>query len=113
MIYYSERNSTKTGVLLLLAITLLFLTCACENGRLEVTIAKIQQSLPETKRDGNTMVTALSESLLFSPASTSRASAVLELMEFIPRVAETLRTRPEEVIRNLQSLRQYRKFPCI
>lgn len=81
-----------------------------EYDRLEVTVAKIQQSLPEAKRDGNAVVGALSETMLFSSASSSRAGAVLELMDFIPRLAETLKSSSEEVINNLESLRQHREF---
>lgn len=74
--------------------------------RLAVAIAKIQQSLPELKRDGNTVLGSVWSDLLFSEKSTSRLSGVLPQMEFIPKLAEQLRSSPDAVISDFEIIRE-------
>ncbi|KIJ45628.1 hypothetical protein M422DRAFT_46678 [Sphaerobolus stellatus SS14] len=77
-----------------------------DKERLAVTAAKIQQSLPESKRDGNTVLGALSDSLLFSESSVSRAGGVLEQIDFNPRLVEDLKSDPERIASILEQVRQ-------
>ena len=77
--------------------------------RLEVTAAKIQQSLPEAKRNGDTMVNCLSGELVFEPLSTIRATSVLNQVKYIPHLLEKLKTTPDEVVADMLSLRQHRE----
>ncbi|KAF7347762.1 hypothetical protein MVEN_01533700 [Mycena venus] len=78
-----------------------------DKERLQVTIAKIQQSLPEMKRDGNTVLGSLWADLLYNEASTSRAGGILPQNEFIPNLAKQLAESPEQVIADLQEIRRY------
>jgi len=80
---------------------------------LSVTAAKLQQALPEAKRDGNSVAGALSESLLYSNASVSRAGSVLEQIEFIPRLVEDLKSNPEKVVKAMDQLRQHCEYSCV
>ncbi|KAJ6503445.1 Metalloenzyme, LuxS/M16 peptidase-like protein [Mycena vitilis] len=79
--------------------------------RLQVTIAKIQQSLPEMKRDGNTVLGSLWADALFNEASTSRAGGILPQNDFIPNLAKQLSESPEQVIADLQEIRRYATDP--
>lgn len=75
--------------------------------RLQVTIAKIQQSLPEMKRDGSTVLGSLWADLLYNEASTSRAGGILPQIDFMPKLAKQLSESPEQVIADLQEIRRY------
>ncbi|THH28068.1 hypothetical protein EUX98_g6115 [Antrodiella citrinella] len=76
------------------------------KDRLQVTVAKILQSLPELKRDGSTVLSSVSASLLSSEQSTSRAGGVLPQAEFIPKLAAQLQEFPEEAVKDLQEIRK-------
>ncbi|KAF8216136.1 Metalloenzyme, LuxS/M16 peptidase-like protein [Mycena galopus ATCC 62051] len=82
-----------------------------DKERLQVTIAKIQQSLPEMKRDGNTVLGSLWADLLYNETSTSRAGGILPQNEFIPNVAKQLAENPDQVIADLQEIRRYATDP--
>jgi Zn-dependent M16 (insulinase) family peptidase len=82
------------------------------NYRLEVTAAKIQQSLPEAKRDGNTVVSSLSGALVHASSSTTQAATVLNQVDFIPRLMEKLKRAPDEVVADMLDLRKYRESGC-
>ncbi|KAG8964223.1 hypothetical protein FRC00_003325 [Tulasnella sp. 408] len=75
------------------------------KDRLEVTIAKVQQSLPELKRDGNTVLHAVSGDLLFDETSASKASDILAQMDHIPKLAQQLKDDPEAVISDFKQIR--------
>jgi Zn-dependent M16 (insulinase) family peptidase len=77
---------------------------------LQVTIAKIQQSLPEMKRDGNTVLGSLWADVLYNETSTSRAGGILAQNDFIPNLAKQLVENPEQVIADLQEIRSYGTF---
>ncbi|KAG9077921.1 hypothetical protein FS749_010151 [Ceratobasidium sp. UAMH 11750] len=78
------------------------------KDRLEVNVAKILQSLPEQKRDGNTVMQSVSNSLLFETSkSVSNAGGITTQMEFIPELAKRLQEKPEEVINDMKEFRQY------
>ncbi|KAJ7630999.1 Metalloenzyme, LuxS/M16 peptidase-like protein [Roridomyces roridus] len=82
-----------------------------DKERLQVTIAKIQQSLPEMKRDGNTVLGSLWADLLHSDASTSRAGGILPQIDFMPKLATQLSEKPEQVIADLEEIRRYAADP--
>lgn len=75
------------------------------KDRLEVTIAKVQQSLPELKRDGNTVLCAVSGDLLYDETSASKASDILAQMDHIPKLAQKLKDDPEAVISDFKQIR--------
>ncbi|TCD61425.1 hypothetical protein EIP91_008439 [Steccherinum ochraceum] len=79
---------------------------------LQVNVAKIQQSLPELKRDGSTVLSSVSTSLLSSENSTSRAGGVLPQAEFIPKLAAQLQEAPEEAIKDFEEIRKYLTDPA-
>ena len=70
-----------------------------------MNIAKIQQSLPELKRDGDTVLNSVHSELLHAPSSTSRMGSVVPQMEFIPKLAEQLQEAPDEVIKDFEEIR--------
>ena len=73
-----------------------------------MAVAKIQQSLPEAKRDGDAVVSSLSGDLLYSESSTAQATTVLDQIDFIPRLMEKLKVVPDEVVTDLEELRRNR-----
>lgn len=73
--------------------------------RLKVTAAKIQQSLPEQKREGDTVVWAMSTSLMFD--SLQQANAILEQSDFNPTVIKKLEEDPQSVVNDLEEFRKY------
>ncbi|KAI0080089.1 hypothetical protein K474DRAFT_1590638 [Panus rudis PR-1116 ss-1] len=77
------------------------------KDRLQVNVAKIQQSLPELKRDGNTVLGSVSANILYDENSTSRAGAVIPQSEFIPQLAQRLQDEPEKVINEFEEIRKY------
>ena len=78
--------------------------------RLQVTVAKTLQSLPELKRDGNTVLGSVCSDLLYDSSSTSRYSGVLPQAEFIPKLAEQLHEKPEEAIAAFVKIRQHGQY---
>lgn len=78
--------------------------------RLGVTVAKILQSLPEWKRDGNTVVSSVSGQLLFDETSSLQASALMAQLEFSPKLAHLIKDDPEKVVKDLKELRSYRTY---
>jgi Zn-dependent M16 (insulinase) family peptidase len=77
--------------------------------RLQVTVAKIQQTLPELKRDGNNVLDSLWMSTIYGDKNTSRANSVLSQMEFIPSLAQELQSNPDKVITTFEQIRRYSK----
>jgi len=75
--------------------------------RLQVNLAKIQQSLPELKRDGNTVLSSVWADLLYAENSTSRAGGVLPQTKFIPKLIQDLHDSPDKVIADFNELRKY------
>ncbi|KAI0931998.1 hypothetical protein AcV7_000767 [Taiwanofungus camphoratus] len=78
-----------------------------DRERLQVTVAKIQQSLPEMKRDGDTVLASVSAEVLYGENSTSRFGGVLPQTEFIPKLAQQLQTSPDEVISDFEEIRKH------
>lgn len=81
--------------------------------RLQVAVAKIQQNLPELKRDGNTVLSSQSARLLYAQNSTNWATTVFTLMEFIPQLTQRLQNNPDEVIEELEKIRGYGKATAV
>lgn len=73
---------------------------------MQVVVAKIQQSLPEMKRDGNNVLGSLWADLLFSKKSTSRAGGILPQVEFISELVEKVQDSPTEVIKDFEEIRK-------
>ena len=72
------------------------------EDRLGVTIAKLQQSLPQYKRDGNSVAGAVMTDLTYDASRTARYSTVTGMMEWVPRIAKELKENPKEVVQKLK-----------
>ncbi|KAI0330572.1 hypothetical protein GY45DRAFT_1323517 [Cubamyces sp. BRFM 1775] len=83
-----------------------------DKDRLQVTIAKIQQSLPEMKRDGDTVLGSVSAELLYDESSTSRMGSVVPQVEFIPKISQQLQDAPAAVIKDFEEIRGYLTDPA-
>jgi Zn-dependent M16 (insulinase) family peptidase len=79
--------------------------------RLQVTLAKIQQSLPELKRDGNNVLASVWANMLYADNSTSRAGGILPQTDFIPQLIQDLQTSTDKVIADFNELKKYCEFP--
>jgi len=77
--------------------------------RLQVTLAKMQQSLPEMKRDGSIVAGSLWSEMLYGENSTTRAAAILSQSEFIPKLIKQLQDTPDKVVADFNEIREYRE----
>ena len=73
---------------------------------MQITVAKIQQSLPEMKRSGKTVLSAIASEQLYDETSTPRAGTVLKQAEFIPGLIQQLQDEPKKVIGEFEAIRQ-------
>jgi hypothetical protein len=78
--------------------------------RLQVTLAKIQQSLPEWKRDARSVLGSVESALLYDETSTSRAGGVLAQMDIVPTLAQQLQDEPQKVIKSFEEIRKAGEF---
>jgi hypothetical protein len=78
--------------------------------RLQTIVAQIQQALPGLKRDGSTVLSAVTTELLHDESSTVRAGGVLIQSDFNRSLSEKIHEAPEEVIKQFESLRQYSEY---
>lgn len=74
------------------------------EDRLEVTIAKIQQSLPQYKRDGNGVAGAVSTDLTYDASCTAGYSTVTRMMDWVPRISKELKESPKEVVQKMNKV---------
>jgi Zn-dependent M16 (insulinase) family peptidase len=74
--------------------------------RLEVTLAKVQQSLPELKRDGNTVARSVFNDLVFDKSLTTTHGGVVALMDWIPKVSAEVQENVQSVIEKLEQVRK-------
>lgn len=74
--------------------------------RLEVTLAKVQQSLPEMKRDGNSVARSVFNDLTFDKTLTSVHGGITPLMEWIPTIANEVQENVQGVIEKLVEVRK-------
>jgi hypothetical protein len=81
--------------------------------RLQITLAKIQQSLPEMKRSGKTVLSAIASEQLYDETSTPRAGTVLRQAEFIPGLLQQLQDEPKKVIEEFEVIRETCALCCI
>ncbi len=70
-----------------------------------MNVAKIQQSLPEMKRDGDTVLGSVNSELLFDETYVPRMGSVVPMIDFVPKLAQQLQESPEEVIKDLEEIR--------
>src|SRR5258706_7994104 len=80
------------------------------EDRLGVTIAKIQQSLPQYKRDGNGVAVAVSTDLTYDASSTARCATVTGMMEWVPRISKELKENPKEMVRKMKRVQAISTF---
>ena len=80
-----------------------------DKDRLQVTVAKIAQSLPELKRDGDNVLGSVSAELLYDESSTSRMGAVVPQIEYIPKLVQQLQESPADVVKDLEEIRRHRE----
>jgi len=80
------------------------------EDRLGVTIAKLQQSLPQYKRDGNGVAAAVSTDLRFDESCTARYGTVTGMMEWVPRISKELKESPKEVVRKMKKVQAISMF---
>lgn len=74
--------------------------------RLKVSISKIIQSLPEQKRNGHTIASALSRSLTHdAEKSTNLANSILKLVKTMPELQERLNTEACKVVQDFERIR--------
>ncbi|KAG6877636.1 hypothetical protein C0993_005345 [Termitomyces sp. T159_Od127] len=78
-----------------------------DKERLQIVIAKIQQSLPELKRSGDNVLGSLWAELVYNDKSTSRAGSILPQLDFVPKLAKRLQTNPTEVIADFEEIRKH------
>ena len=79
--------------------------------RLQISAAKLAQSLPELKRDGNNVLSSVWAEMLYDKSSTSLAGAILPQSEFVPKLIQNLQEDPDTVIADFEELRKYRMSP--
>ncbi|KAH9486850.1 hypothetical protein JR316_0000915 [Psilocybe cubensis] len=78
-----------------------------DKDRLQVVLAKIQQTLPELKRDGNNVLSSLWSTLLYAENSTSSHTGVLPQAELIPKLVKALQETPNDVIADFEEIRKH------
>ncbi|TKY89650.1 hypothetical protein EX895_001435 [Sporisorium graminicola] len=84
----------------------LFLGSQFAIDRLKVSISKIIQSLPEQKRNGRAIASALSRSLTHdADKSTNLANSILNLVKTMPELQEALNTDPQKVVDDFERIR--------
>ncbi|KAF9650047.1 hypothetical protein BDM02DRAFT_3185737 [Thelephora ganbajun] len=84
----------------------LFYGSKFDKERLQITVAKIQQSLPEMKRNGKTVLSAIASEQLYDETSTPRAGTILKQAEFIPGLIQQLQDEPKMVIGEFEAIRK-------
>ncbi|KAG6888680.1 hypothetical protein C0995_006670 [Termitomyces sp. Mi166 len=82
-----------------------------DKDRLQIVIAKIQQSLPELKRSGDNVLGSVWAELVYNNDSTSRAGSILPQLEFVPKLAKRLQSNPAEVIADFEEIRKHLTDP--
>ncbi|KAF8640945.1 hypothetical protein AX17_000592 [Amanita inopinata Kibby_2008] len=77
-----------------------------DKERLQIAVAKVQQALPEIKRDGSNVLASLCSQLLYSEDSVSRSGGILSQVDYIPQLAARLQESPDEVIADFEEVRR-------
>ncbi|KAG1833897.1 Metalloenzyme, LuxS/M16 peptidase-like protein [Suillus variegatus] len=82
-----------------------------DKERLQISAAKLAQSLPELKRDGNNVLSSVWAEMLYDKSSTSLAGAILPQSEFVPKLIQNLQEDPDTVVADFEELRKYLTDP--
>lgn len=82
-----------------------------DKERLQISAAKLAQSLPELKRDGNNVLSSVWAEMLYDKSSTSLAGAILPQAEFVPKLIQNLQEDPDTVVADFEELRKYLTDP--
>jgi hypothetical protein len=69
----------------------------------------MQQSLPEMKRDADTVLGSTIVDVMYSESSSLRANSLLKQLDVIPQLAEMIQTNPSEIVSRLELLRNHCK----
>lgn len=89
---------------------LLFRVCyilLLNNSRLQVNVAKIQQALPELKRDGSNVLSSLWATVVYGDNNTSRANSILTQIDFVQTLVRELQQDPDKVIATFNEIRKH------
>ena len=109
LVYGADFNEDRYISDIKLSVFLTYLLC----NRLQVVLAKIQQSIPESKRDGSAVLESLWDTLMFNDSSTSRAGGVLPQAEFISSLSKSLKESPSKVIADFEEIRNHSKLTAV
>ncbi|KXN89943.1 hypothetical protein AN958_04947 [Leucoagaricus sp. SymC.cos] len=82
-----------------------------DKERLQVNVAKIQQNIPELKRDGSNVLGSLWSTIVYGDSNTSRANSVLIQMNFLQTLSQELQTNPDRTIATFNEIRKYLTDP--
>lgn len=74
--------------------------------RLKAQLAKILADIPDEKRSGNDMLSAVNSMLQYAPSSSTRAQNTLVKAQYLKRIAKLLATDSKEVTSGLETLRK-------
>jgi len=83
------------------------------QSSIQVVLAKIQQTLPEQKREGNIVLSSLLSELMNSEDSIARFGGVLSQAESIPKLMQRLQESPEDVLADFETIRKHGMFKPI
>jgi len=73
--------------------------------RLAVSVSKLLQDIPEEKRRGDDMTYSVGTQITEARESIGRAMDTLTKASFLKRVAKLLKTEPEKVVNQMETLR--------
>lgn len=76
-----------------------------DEERISATVAKMLASIPEEKRDGNSMVSAVDTIVNFNPESISRAQCALVRHPYLKQLKKMLQENPQAVLATLEEIR--------
>ncbi|KAJ3568798.1 hypothetical protein NP233_g5473 [Leucocoprinus birnbaumii] len=77
-----------------------------DKERLQVTVAKIQQNMPELKRDGSNVLSSLWATVVYGDNNTSTANSVIPQMNFVQNLAQEIQTNPDKTIATFKEIRK-------
>ncbi|KAI9759555.1 MAG: hypothetical protein M1835_000353, partial [Candelina submexicana] len=77
-----------------------------DEERLRATVSKMLADVPEEKRSGNRMNSAVDSMIHLAPESSSRARSTLVKALHLKRISHLLKSEPQAVIAQLEDIRQ-------
>ncbi|KAF2003470.1 zinc metalloprotease-like protein [Amniculicola lignicola CBS 123094] len=78
-----------------------------ETERLISAVKKMLADVPDEKRDGNSMAFSVDRMIHYNPSSAVRATNTLVKAVYLKRLLKLLKTSPDTVIAQLESLRKH------